>query len=217
MIYLDVKNRKEDISLNEDNLHVVNEDFITFLHNFWTRYLINGTHEFNLKKFNPFELFATLCYIPYIPLIPAAAFMGIACLIIKMILKWNFDFLTFLDRGYFDSRFEINNKLKSKLLSWAKKHKDSRFSLAKPGNVELKDNKFQKENTHIATAKLGKGFFDTTTTYFNIKDGDGLYIIFFTYDNTHIINAQVVTFDGVEAHVEPIKEWKTVDPSEYVK
>ena len=63
MIYLDVRNRKEDI-VNED-LQVVNEDFVTFLHNFWTRYLINGSHAFNLKKFNPFELFATLCYIPY--------------------------------------------------------------------------------------------------------------------------------------------------------
>lgn len=215
MIYVDVRKRKEDI-VNED-LQVVNEDFVTFLHNFWTRYLINGAHEFNLKKFNPFELFATLCYIPYIPLIPAAAFMGIACMIIKMILKWNFDFLTFLDRGYFDARFEITPKLKSKLLAWAKKHKDSRFSLSKPGNVELKDSKFQKDNTQKATAKLGQGFFDTATTYFNIKDGDGLYIIFLTYDNTRILNAKVVTFDGVEAHVEPIKEWKTVDPSEYIK
>lgn len=215
MIYLDVRNRKEDI-VNED-LQVVNEDFVTFLHNFWTRYLVNGTHEFNLKKFNPFELFATLCYIPYLPLIPAQAFIGIACMIIIMILKWNFDFLTFLDRGYFDARFELTPKLKAKLLAWAKKHKDARFSLSKPGNVNLKNNQFQKDNTQKATAKLGNGFFDTATTYFNIKDGDGLYIIFLTYDNTRILNAKVVTFDGVEAHMEPIKEWKTVDPSEYVK
>lgn len=210
MGYLNINNQEK---INEE-MEPLNEDLITFLHNFWTRYIIYGSHEFNLKKFNPLELIATMCYIPYFAYLPAVAFLGIAAMIVKMTLKWNFDFLTFLDRSYFDSRFHIDNKLQSKLLSWAKKHKGARLDLTRD-RFQLKDDKMQKLNTHKATAKMGHGFTDTATTYYNIKDGNSLYVIFFTYDSSRIINAKILTFDGANIQMEPIKEWNSVSPDEY--
>lgn len=194
----------------------LNEDFITLLHNYWTRSLAYGTHEFNLKKFNPLDIFAIMCYVPYLAYVPGAAFVAIAMLVLRMAIKWNFDILTFFDRKYFDSRFVINDKLKAKLLSWAKKHKNAKLDLTKE-RFRLNNDKMQKLNTHKATAKMYEGFTDTATTYYNIKDGNSLYVIFFTYDSEKIINAKVMTFDGMNAEVENIPEWKTVSPYDYRK
>lgn len=46
MGYLNINKQEQ---LNEE-MEPLNEDLVTFLHNFWTRYIIYGSHEFNLKK-----------------------------------------------------------------------------------------------------------------------------------------------------------------------
>jgi hypothetical protein len=184
----------------------LNEDLKTVVHNVWTRTVGMDPHALNLKSVplpHPVNILHTI--------------LGTTDMI---------------DKKYFNSHWELDKSIKSKIAQWCKQAggyfadtsaKQNRCN----GLMTLSTNLMNRRhtagytNTRLATSSLGHGILSKSTTCIPINTGNGYYYVYPTFDSTDIYDLKVLCNteeDGSgDFSVKKLNQWNSIDHEQFRK
>lgn len=143
----------------------------------------------------------------------------------KVNLSPSFSFLQLIDINredilYFNKFYSISKKLNSIIAHMCKQEGGKKFTETEFNNYSRNhsDRTVSREFIYDASRDIGDGMLTTSTIAQTIQDGNGFYVVYFTFDSSIIEDCKVLCYDKNNGYyLKVLPRWSTVNPNLYKK
>lgn len=143
----------------------------------------------------------------------------------KVNLKPQFAFMSLMDINredvrYFNQFYNISDKLKSMISHMCKQEGGKKFTESEFNQYARNnsDRTISRDYTYDASRNMGDGMLTTSTIPYTISNGNGFYVVYFTFDSHTIEDCKVLCYHkDIGYYLKLLPRWNTVNPNLYRK